>query len=247
MKDRLDSLLLKRGLAKSQQQAKALIMSGVILVDNLRIDKAGNTVDINAEIRVKGIKEGNTYVSRGGIKLAKALERFRVTVQDKIALDIGASTGGFTDCLLQHGAKKVYALDVGYGQLAWKLRIDPRVILLERKNIRCLGKEELPELADLITIDVSFISLTKVLPIAKNIVKESGYIIALIKPQFEVDKGEVERGGIIKDWRKHKKVIRKIGNCALELGLKVSKLIPSPIYGQGGNKEFFVLIKTTDN
>lgn len=237
-KERIDLLLVKKGLAPTRTRARTLIMAGVVFVDSTRVDKAGIIVKEDAEILVKDSTLG--YVSRGGIKLEAALKEFRIDVSDKVALDIGVSTGGFTDCLLKHGAKKVYAVDVGYGQLDWKLRQDPRVVVKERINARYLKSEDIGELVDVCTIDVSFISLTKVIPPVSKILKPSGILIALIKPQFEVGKGEVGKGGIVRDEKKHREVVSRITNFLEELNFKVLGVIPSPILGADGNKEFLV-------
>ena len=237
-KERIDLLLVKKGLAPTRTRARTLIMAGVVFVDSTRVDKAGIIVKEDAEILVKHSTLG--YVSRGGIKLEAALKEFRIDVSDKVALDIGASTGGFTDCLLKHGAKKVYAVDVGYGQLDWKLRQDPRVVVKERINARYLKSEDIGELVDVCTIDVSFISLTKVIPPVSKILKPSGILIALIKPQFEVGKGEVGKGGIVRDEKKHREVVSRIINFLEELNFRILGVITSPILGADGNKEFLV-------
>jgi 23S rRNA (cytidine1920-2'-O)/16S rRNA (cytidine1409-2'-O)-methyltransferase len=237
-KRRLDNLLVERGIAESRERAKALILSGDVKVDGKPINKAGTPIKENSEIEFTG--KDMPYVSRGGLKLEKAIREFGINIKDKIAIDVGASTGGFTDCLLQHGVKKVYAVDVGYGQLAWKLRNDPRVIAIERKNIRYIKPDDIGEPADIAAIDVSFISLKLVLPIVKTLLKEKGEIIALIKPQFEVGKGEVGKGGIVKEKEKHERVILDIKSFAVDLGFKVLGLTESPIQGQKGNVEFLI-------
>lgn len=237
-KERIDLLLVKKGLAPTRTRARTLIMAGVVFVDSTRVDKAGIIVKEDAEILVKDSTLG--YVSRGGIKLEAALKEFRIDVVDKVVLDIGASTGGFTDCLLKHGAKKVYAVDVGYGQLDWKLRQDPRVVVMERINARYLKLEDIGELVDVATIDVSFISITKVIPALLKILKPSGILIALIKPQFEVGKGKVGKGGVLRDENKHREVVSRITNFLEELNFKVLGVIPSPILGADGNKEFLI-------
>ena len=239
-KERLDKLLVDRGLVQSRERASALIMEGKVTVNDVRIDKAGTKVFSDSSLKLK--ENDIPYVSRGGIKLAYALDEFNLEVTDKIALDIGASTGGFTDCLLQRGARKVYAIDVGYGQLAWKIRQDPRVVSLERRNIRYLDTKEVGEKADLAVVDISFISLTKTLNKVTELIREEGYIIALIKPQFEVEKGGVGKGGIVKDPEKHRQVIEKIKGFASLNNLKVLGLIESPILGADGNKEFLILL-----
>ncbi len=237
-KERIDSLLVKRGLAPTRTRARSLIMAGVVFVNGIRVDKGGMSVEKEAEIVVKDSAIG--YVSRGGIKLETALKEFKIDVRDKVALDVGASTGGFTDCLLKHGTKKVYAIDVGYGQLDWKLRQDPRVIVKERINARYLKPEDIGEPADVSTIDVSFISLTKVIPPVSKILRPNGVLIALIKPQFEVGKGGVGRGGIVRDENKHREVINKITLFLEKLNFEILGVIPSPILGADGNKEFLV-------
>jgi 23S rRNA (cytidine1920-2'-O)/16S rRNA (cytidine1409-2'-O)-methyltransferase len=213
-------------------------MSGAVFVNGIRVDKAGTIVKEDSSIEIKDSQL--RYVSRGGIKLEAALEGFRIEVNNKVALDIGASTGGFTDCILQHGAKKVYAVDVGYGQLDSKLRQDPRVIVLERINARYLKSDDISDLIDIATIDVSFISLTNIVPAVLNFLKSGGVIVALIKPQFEVGKGEVGKGGIVRDEAKHREVIDKISRFLEGLNCKILGVIPSPILGADGNKEFLV-------
>ena len=240
-KERLDKLLFHLGLVTSRERARALILAGQVIVDEQRIDKAGTQVSLDADIRIKG--EDLRYVSRGGLKLEKALQEFDPQVQDCVALDVGASTGGFTDCLLQHGARRVFAVDVGYGQLAWKLREDERVVNMERCNIRHLNPEQLPERPDLAVIDASFISLSKVLPVTLNLLKPEAEIIALIKPQFEVGRGKVGKGGVIKDVDLQTQVVDDIRSLGIELGCEVLGVIESPIYGQKGNREFLIHLK----
>ncbi|WP_456342129.1 TlyA family RNA methyltransferase [Thermovibrio sp.] len=240
-KERLDKLLVEKGLVKSRERAKALIMAGKVLVDGKVVDKAGAQVPPEAKIEVKG--EDIPYVSRGGLKLETAIKEFGLSVEGFTCLDVGASTGGFTDCLLKHGAKKVYAVDVGRGQLDWKLRNDERVISIEGFNARYLTEKEVPEKVDLVVIDVSFISLTKILPVVKEFLKPEGKIIALIKPQFELTKKEVDRGkGVIKDPELHKKAINKILSFSREIGLYPENLTLSKPRGPKGNKEFLVLL-----
>ncbi len=239
-KRRLDNLLLERGIVQSRERAKGLILSGDVRVNGNPVNKAGTLIDENAEIE---ITKDIPYVSRGGLKLEKAIKEFNINVKDKAAIDVGASTGGFTDCLIQYGAKKVYAVDVGYGQLAWKLRNDPRVVVIERKNIRYIKPSDIGEPVDIATIDVSFISLKLVLPVVKNLLKENGEIIALIKPQFEIGKGEVGKGGIVREKEKHEKVISEIKSFAIDLGFKVSNVTESPIAGQKGNVEFLIYLQ----
>jgi len=239
--DCLDEILVKRGLVYSRQRAQAFVMEGKVWVDGKRVDKSGVRVGADAEIEIKGGEF--PYVSRGGAKLEKALKHWDVKVSDKIFLDVGVSTGGFTDCLLQQGAAKVYAVDVGYGQLAWKLKCDERVINLERSNIRYLTREKFKDELDGAVIDVSFISLKKVMPKVVELIKRGGEIVALIKPQFEVRKGEVEKGGVVKDAKKQEKVIDEISSFALSLALQVIGILESPLLGPKGNKEFFIYLK----
>lgn len=242
-KERLDKLVFERGLAPSREKAKALIMAGQVVVDDHLADKAGLMVPVEAEIRLKG--EPLPFVSRGGLKLAKGLEHFAIDVTGLAAIDVGASTGGFTDCLLQRGARLVIAVDVGYGQLAWKLREDPRVVNLEKTNIRYLEPETLPELPELAVIDASFISLDKVLPQTLRLIGPTGSIVALIKPQFEVGRGQVGKGGVVRDAKKHEEVVEGITELALGLGLEVLGVCESPILGPKGNKEFLIYLKKT--
>jgi 23S rRNA (cytidine1920-2'-O)/16S rRNA (cytidine1409-2'-O)-methyltransferase len=237
-KDRLDTLLVEKELAPTRAQARSLIMQGAVFVDGERVDKAGVLVKVDSDITVKDSSQ--KYVSRGGRKLEAALTGFDINVSGNIALDIGASTGGFTDCLLQHGAEKVYAVDVGYGQLDWKLRNDERVIVLEKLNARYLKPEDIREKVDIAVIDVSFISLTMVIPALTQILKPGGNLLALIKPQFEVGKGQVGKGGIVRDEAKHHEVVEKIRSFLDGLGFTVAGVIDSPILGAQGNKEFLI-------
>ena len=239
--DRLDKVLVKKGLMKSRQRAQAFIMEGKVWVDGKRVDKSGAWVAVDAKVVING--EGSPYVSRGGAKLEKALDYWKVEVSGKNYLDVGASTGGFTDCLLQRGAARVYAVDVGYGQLAWKIRCDKRVISLERSNIRYLSKETFKDELDGAVIDVSFISLKKVIPKVVELIKCDGEMIALIKPQFEVGKGEVGKDGVVKDDKKHKEVIDDISSFAFDQSLQVVGVLESPLLGPKGNKEFFIYLK----
>jgi 23S rRNA (cytidine1920-2'-O)/16S rRNA (cytidine1409-2'-O)-methyltransferase len=238
VKERIDKVLLERGLAKSRRQAQALLLEGSVLVNDQCIDKPGTRVDVSSAIRLK--RPPLPYVSRGGLKLERALELFAPHIQGWTCLDIGASTGGFTDCLLQRGATKVYALDVGHNQLDWKIRRDPRVVVLERLNARYLKFEDIGERVDLITLDLSFISLTFVLPVLKPFEKPATQVICLIKPQFEVGKGQVEKGGLVTEPKQHERVIEKIRSAAEALGYKVDGLVESPIQGADGNKEFLI-------
>jgi 23S rRNA (cytidine1920-2'-O)/16S rRNA (cytidine1409-2'-O)-methyltransferase len=237
-KVRLDKLLVERGISPTRERAKALIMSGsVALRDNI-VDKAGTLVSPDVEITIKG--RDNPYVSRGGLKLKGTLSEFGIDVKDFVALDIGASTGGFTDCLLQEGARKVYAVDVGYGQLAWKLRQDERVVVFERTNIRHFSGEDIEDEIDIVTIDVSFISLKLVIPVALRLSGKNAAILALIKPQFEVGKGKVSKGGVVKDPEMHKKVVNEIMEFSRGLNLNIVGTCESPLKGPAGNKEFFL-------
>ena len=241
MKERLDKLLVQRGLVVSRERARALILAGKVIVDDHRIDKAGTQVPDDAELRLKGVDI--PYVSRGGLKLEKALREFAVEVKGKIAIDVGASTGGFSDCLLQHGVKKVYAVDVGYGQLAWNLREDQRVVNLERCNIRHLQADQLDDVPVLAVIDASFISLSKILPNTLNLLTDKAEIIALIKPQFEVGKGQVGKGGVVKDRQQHNLVVEQICDLAKSLNCKVIGTTESPILGPKGNREFLIYLQ----
>ena len=244
IKQRLDKLMVERGLVTSSEKAQALIMAGQVVVGDHTVDKSGQQVAIDAEVRIKG--SVLPYVSRGGLKLRKALDQFAVDVTGVVAIDVGSSTGGFTDCLLQAGAQKVFAVDVGYGQLAWKLQQDQRVISLEKTNIRHLLPEQLNEVPDLAVIDASFIPLAKVLPATLTLVKPGGRIIALIKPQFEVAKGDVGKGGIVRDPAAHEKVVEAVRKTAGEMGLVVGGLCESPITGADGNREFLILLLVPD-
>jgi len=235
---RLDRLLVERGLVESREKGQALILAGQVLVKGQKVEKAGALVPVDSDIRIIG--EQTPYVSRGGLKLEAALRQFDIDVTGTTALDVGASTGGFTDCLLQHGAKKVYAVDVGYGQMAWKVRQDPRVVLIERTNIRELVPSLITGLVDLVVIDVSFISLEKVIPSILRFLRPGGIIIALIKPQFEVGKGQVGKGGIVRDEAARGVVVERIRVFVQEQGFEVKGIIPSPITGQDGNVEYLI-------
>jgi 23S rRNA (cytidine1920-2'-O)/16S rRNA (cytidine1409-2'-O)-methyltransferase len=239
-KVRLDQLLVQKDLADSREKAKAMIMAGVVEVDHVRVDKPGHLVSSAAPITVK--QAYPPYVSRGGLKLKAALDQFGVDVRDKIILDVGSSTGGFTDCLLQSGAKKVIALDVGYGQLHWKLRNDPRVAVLEKTNIRYLEPGAIRETLDGAVIDVSFISLRLVVPAVSQHLGKAPFIIALVKPQFEVGKGQVGKGGVVKDPKLHERVVSELKRFFEGLGWNVSGCIASPILGPKGNKEFLIYL-----
>jgi 23S rRNA (cytidine1920-2'-O)/16S rRNA (cytidine1409-2'-O)-methyltransferase len=240
-KHRLDVILVERGLAGSRERAKSMIMAGKVLVDDFPVDKAGTLIEKNARVQLRG--EDIAFVSRGGIKLEQALKDFNLDVSGMICLDVGASTGGFTDCLLMHGAKKVFAVDVGYGQLAWKLRQDSRVIAIERTNIRSMKTGTLPSPVDLATIDVSFISLKIVVPSVSKFLKKGGSVLALIKPQFEVGKNKVGKGGVVKDPNLHQEVMDQLVIFFEQLGLKSCGIHPSPILGPKGNREFFILLR----
>ena len=242
---RLDMLLLERGMAPSRERARALILSGSVLVEEENICKAGTLVRKDSNVRIRG--EENPYASRGGIKLKGAIAHFKIDVGGLVAVDVGASTGGFTDCLLQEGATRVYAIDVGYGQLAWKLRSDPRVSLFERTNIRYFSGEGIANTIDIATIDVSFISLTLVLPVVADLVRKGAIILALIKPQFEAGRGEVGKNGVVKDEKVHKKVCDEIVACAESLNLNVVGICESPIKGPAGNREFFLYARKNCN
>ena len=237
-KQRLDVLLVERGLAGSRERAKRMIMAGEVLVDNQKVDKAGATVKPEAEIRLLG--NDIPYVSRGGLKLEKAMQEFGVPIEGRSCADIGASTGGFTDCMLQNGAVRVYAIDVGYGQLAWKLRTDERVVNMERTNIRNVTPEDIGQLLDFASIDVAFISLTKVLPVAFTLLKEDGELVALIKPQFEAGREFVGKKGVVREPSVHENVIRKVTGFARELGFVPMALTFSPVKGPEGNIEYLI-------
>lgn len=241
VKIRIDQLLLDKGLVKTCQRAQALILAGKVQVNRVPVTKAGTRVLPSADIHVK--EDEISYVSRGALKLENALKTLDIDITGNVCLDIGASTGGFTDCLLRHGASKVYAVDVGYGQLAWSLRTDERVVVLERTNIRYLTEEQVSDLVDVVTIDTSFISLKLVVPAALKFLKKEGRILALIKPQFEVAKGKVGKGGVVKDPVLHQEVIDNLTHFFKELGLVKEKVIPSPILGPKGNREFIISLK----
>lgn len=244
-KERIDKLLVEQGFTDSRTKAQALVMAGVVLVNEKRIEKPSQEFTPTDTIRIKGKFDEIKYVGRGGLKLEKALHEFHIQPDVYVCLDIGASTGGFTDCLLQHGARKVVAVDVGTNQLVWKLRNDERVESRENVNARYLKPEDFNDLFDLIVMDVSFISVMKILPALRNLLSESGKIIVLIKPQFEVGKGEVGKGGIVKDAEKHAQVIEKVNEFAESIGLINKGLIDSPILGADGNKEFLALFVQT--
>lgn len=242
MKERLDVLLVKKGLAPSREKAKAVIMAGSVYVDGQKEDKAGSVFDEeSAQIEVRG--HVLPYVSRGGLKLEKALKVFPITLTDKICMDIGASTGGFTDCMLQNGAVKVYSVDVGYGQLDWKLRQDDRVVCMEKTNFRYMTPEDIPDVLDFASVDVSFISLDKILTPAYALLREQGEMVALIKPQFEAGREKVGKKGVVRDPKVHEEVISRIVRHADEVSFEVLDLSYSPIRGPEGNIEYLIHLK----
>ncbi|MFN2453402.1 MAG: TlyA family RNA methyltransferase [Pyrinomonadaceae bacterium] len=241
-RERIDKLLVERGLAQSRGRAQALVMAGLVLVDEQRVEKSSEMFAADANVRVKGTDDPATrFVGRGGLKLEAALEKFDVDVRDQICLDIGASTGGFTDCLLQRGARRVVAVDVGHNQMNWRLRTDERVEVRESVNARYLRPEDFDTKFALAVMDVSFISATKVLPAVVPLLAADGKVILLIKPQFEVGRGEVGRGGIVTDTEKHLRVVEEVNAAARELGLNVRGVIESPVQGAEGNTEFLAL------
>ena len=239
-KERLDVLMVNNGLAASRELAKAYIMAGDVYVDGNKEDKAGTKVDVNANIELRG--KVMPYVSRGGYKLEKAMEVFPVTIEGKICMDIGSSTGGFTDCMLQNGASKVYSIDVGYGQLAWKLRNDERVVCMEKTNVRYITEEQVPDKPQFASVDVSFISLTKVIPPALNVMRDDAQLVCLIKPQFEAGREKVGKKGVVRDKKVHEEVILKIIDFAFEIGLNVIGIDFSPIKGPEGNIEYLIML-----
>lgn len=242
MKERLDVLLVKKGLAPSREKAKAVIMAGSVYVDGQKEDKAGSVFDEeSAQIEVRG--HALPYVSRGGLKLEKALKVFPITLTDKICMDIGASTGGFTDCMLQNGAARVYSVDVGYGQLDWKLRQDDRVVCMEKTNFRYMTPEDIPDVLDFASVDVSFISLDKILTPAYALLKEQGEMVALIKPQFEAGREKVGKKGVVRDPKVHEEVISRIVRHADEVSFEVLDLSYSPIRGPEGNIEYLIHLR----
>ena len=244
MKKRIDVLLVEQGFFESREKAKRSIMAGLVFVNNQKCDKAGTEVNTDAKIEVKG--NPIPYVSRGGLKLEKAMKNFDLTLEGKVCMDIGASTGGFTDCMLQNGAKKVFSIDVGYGQLAWKLRQDERVVCMERTNIRHVTIEDTKEFADFASIDVSFISLKLVLPKCKELIRENGEIVALIKPQFEAGREKVGKKGVVRDPKVHEEVIEKICDFASTNGFELLHLDYSPIKGPEGNIEYLLHMRKTE-
>ena len=240
-KIRLDQLLVQKGLAESREKAKAMILTGLVQVDGVKVDKSGHLIPISASISLK--KTNPPYVSRGGLKLEAALKHFSVDVDGQVMMDVGASTGGFTDCLLQHGARKVIAVDVGYGQVDYRLRQDSRVVVMERVNARY--PISLPEKVDLATIDLSFISVEKVIPSVAELLKDGGHLLVLIKPQFEARREEVGKRGVIKRPVVHARVLARFISWIVEHGFRLKVLVASPILGASGNREFFVLLKLT--
>ena len=239
-KQRLDVLLVEKGLAPSREKAKAIIMAGIVYVDGNKEDKAGTTFPVNAVIEIKG--KTLPYVSRGGLKLEKAMQKFPITLSGKVCMDVGSSTGGFTDCMLQNGATKVYAIDVGHGQLAWKLRNDERVVCMEKTNIRYVVPEDIDELAAFSSIDVSFISLTKVLLPVKNLLTEDGQVVCLIKPQFEAGREKVGKKGVVRDRAVHEEVIRRVMDYASSIDFYPLALDFSPVKGPEGNIEYLLFL-----
>ena len=244
MKKRLDILVTERGLAESREKAKTLIMAGQVYVDGQKADKPGDTFSEDAAVEVRG--KGLPYVSRGGLKLEKAMREFGLQLQGRTCMDIGASTGGFTDCMLQNGAQRVYSVDVGYGQLAWSLRTDPRVVNLERTNARHLTREQVPEEIGFFSVDVSFISLTLILPAVRPLLAEHGQAVCLIKPQFEAGREKVGKKGVVRDKAVHEEVIEKIRSFALENGFSVLGLTFSPVKGPEGNIEYLIYLERSE-
>ncbi len=244
-KIRLDTALVERNLAESREKAKALIMSGIVYVDNQKCDKAGQPIKPEQKIEVRG--ETLKYVSRGGLKLEKAIDCFGVQLDGCVCADIGASTGGFTDCMLQNGARKVFSIDVGYGQLAWKLRTDERVVNLERTNFRYVTSEQVPDELDFASVDVSFISLSHILPVMRTLLKENGRAVCLIKPQFEAGRENVGKKGVVRDPKVHIAVVEKICGLALDSGFSVLGLDFSPVKGPEGNIEYLCYLEKSDD
>lgn len=243
-KIRLDVALFERGLAPSREKAKAIIMAGIVYVNNQKSDKAGKEISEDDIIEVRG----NTlkYVSRGGLKLEKAIQCFPINLDNKICMDVGASTGGFTDCMLMNGASKVYSIDVGYGQLAWKLRTDPRVINLERTNFRYVTKEQVPDAIDFSSVDVSFISLKHILPNLNSLLKDDGQAVCLIKPQFEAGREKVGKKGVVSDLATHLEVVERIIDLSVENGFSVKGLEFSPVKGPEGNIEYLIYLQKSN-
>lgn len=246
-RERIDKLLVDRGMVESRTKAQAMIMAGVVLVDEQRIAKPSDLVPAEAEIRLKGAEDPTSrYVGRGGLKLQAALQHFNINARDLVCLDVGASTGGFTDCLLQHGARSVVAIDVGHNQIDWRLRNDKRVEVRERINARYLKSDDFDTKFDLVVMDVSFISATKIMPAIVPLLNETGRLVTLIKPQFEVGRNEVGKGGVVRDSQKHARVVAEVNRAAEELGLSGRAVIESPIRGADGNVEFLALYEKTE-
>ena len=243
-KERLDVLLVNKGIITSRERAKTCIMAGEVFVNGQRVDKAGEKVSVDSQIEYRG--EKLKYVSRGGLKLEKAMKVYPINLENKVCMDIGASTGGFTDCMLQNGAKKVFSVDVGYGQFAWKLRCDERVVCMERTNIRHVTIEDTKEFADFASIDVSFISLKLVLPVAHNLIIPGGEIVALIKPQFEAGKDKVGKKGVVREKSTHIEVIEMVSKFAVETGFSILNLDYSPIKGPEGNIEYLIHLRNSN-
>lgn len=244
MKKRLDVLVFEKGYAQSREKAKAIIMAGQVYVNNQKADKCGVSYDENLPLEVRG--DTQKYVSRGGYKLEKAMQSFPITLSSKVTMDIGASTGGFTDCMLQNGAKKVYSVDVGYGQLAWKLRNDDRVVNLERTNMRYVTDEQVPDKIDFFSVDVSFISLRLILPVARELLSDDGEGVCLIKPQFEAGKEKVGKKGVVRDLDVHLEVVERIIELSVENGFSVMGLQFSPIKGPEGNIEYLIYLNKSN-
>jgi 23S rRNA (cytidine1920-2'-O)/16S rRNA (cytidine1409-2'-O)-methyltransferase len=240
-KERVDKLLVERGLAETRERAQRLVMAGLVFSGDVAVDKPGTRLAVDTPLDVRG--EPHPFVSRGGAKLDATLAALALDVRDLVALDVGASTGGFTDCLLQRGARRVYAVDVGYGQLAWKLRTDPRVVSRERTNVRLLERADFPEPIDLVTIDASFISLRLVLPAVVRLLDPGCRIVALVKPQFEVGKGRVGKGGVVREAALHAEVLADLQRGVGELGLRIDGVLTSPLLGPAGNREFFLAVR----
>lgn len=239
-KERIDVLLVEKGFFDSREKARKNIMAGLVFVNNQRVDKPGEKVNVDSEIEVKG--QAIPYVSRGGLKLEKAIKSFNISLNDKVAMDVGASTGGFTDCMLKNGASKVFAIDVGYGQMAWELRNDKRVVCMERTNIRYVTKEDIGEPIDFTSIDVSFISLKLVLPVVKELSKEEAEVVCLIKPQFEAGRDKVGKKGVVRDKEVHIEVIKSVLEFAISIGYSLKGLTFSPIKGPEGNIEYLAYL-----
>ncbi len=244
MKKRLDSLIFERGLSESREKARISVMMGLVYVDGQKQDKPGTMLSDGVKIEVRG--EAIPYVSRGGLKLEKAISSFAVDLRGKVAMDIGASTGGFTDCMLQNGARRVYAIDVGYGQLAWKFRSDPRVVNLERTNVRYLKPEQVPEPVEFFSVDVAFISLKLVLPVARGFLAEGAHGVCLIKPQFEAGREKVGKKGVVRDVNVHADVVRDLTGFALSTGFSLLGLTFSPVKGPEGNIEYLMYLQKSD-